>query len=91
MEELLLGMALALEELDVVDQQHVEVAVAALELLGTGTAQRRDELVGEATRRSCSGRSEPGRVGLEVVGDRDQEVGLAKSRRSVQEERVVGL
>ena len=47
-EELVLGVALALEELDVVDQQHVEVAVAALELLGAGAAQRGDELVGEA-------------------------------------------
>src|SRR6476661_8142084 len=38
-EELVLGVPLALEELDVVDQQHVEVAVAALELLGAGAAQ----------------------------------------------------
>jgi hypothetical protein len=33
MEELVLGVALTLEELDVVDEQHVEIAVAALELL----------------------------------------------------------
>ena len=33
-EELLLGVLLALQELDVVDEQDVEVAVAALELLG---------------------------------------------------------
>ena len=31
MEELLLGLLLALQELDVVDEQHVDVAVAALE------------------------------------------------------------
>ena len=46
-EELLLGGGLALEELDVVDQQHVEVAVAGLEGLGAGRAQGGDELVGE--------------------------------------------
>ena len=55
-EELLLGVLLALEELDVVDEQHVDVPVAALEALGAGRAQGADELVGEATRRSCSGR-----------------------------------
>ena len=32
-EELVLGVPLALEELDVVDEQHVEIAIAALELL----------------------------------------------------------
>ena len=37
-EELLLGLGLALQELDVVDQQHVDVAVAALE---AGPAGRR--------------------------------------------------
>lgn len=31
MEELLLGLGLALQELDVVDEEHVHVAVAALE------------------------------------------------------------
>ena len=36
MEELVLGVALALEELDVVDEEDVEVAVAALEPLGAG-------------------------------------------------------
>ena len=33
-EELLLRLLLALQELDVVDQQHVDVAVAALEAAG---------------------------------------------------------
>ena len=55
-EELFLGVLLALEELDVVDQEDVEVAVAALEGLDAGSVQGGDELVGEATRRSCSGR-----------------------------------
>ncbi len=89
-EELVLGVALALEELDVVDEQHVEVAVAALEPLGALCAQRGDELAGEG----LGGRvadAETGRVGGEVVGDRDQEVGLAEAGRAVEEERVVGL
>ena len=47
MEELLLGVLLALEELHVVDQQHVDVAIAGLEGLRPGRAQGADELVGE--------------------------------------------
>ena len=89
-EELLFGVRLALEELDVVDQQDVEVAVAVLEGLGALRPQRVDELVGER----LGGRvadAEPGRVGAEVVGDRDQQVGLAEPGRAVEEERVVGL
>ena len=89
-EELLLGRVLALEELDVVDEQDVEVAVSLLEALGAAATQGRDELVGEA----LGGRVadlELGRVNPQVVGDRDQQVGLAEPRRPVQEERVVGL
>ena len=41
-EELLLGLLLALDELDVVDEQHVDVAVAALEgVVGLRCARRR--------------------------------------------------
>ena len=40
-EELLFGVLFALEELDVVDEQHVEVAVAALELLGAAASAAR--------------------------------------------------
>ena len=41
-EELLLGLLLALDELDVVDQQHVDVAVAALEgVVGAECGSRR--------------------------------------------------
>ena len=55
-EELFFGVLFALEELDVVDEQDVEVAVAVLEGFAALRPQRVDELVGEATRRSCSGR-----------------------------------
>ena len=47
-EELLLGLRLALEELDVVDEQDVGVAEARLEALDVARLQRRDELVREA-------------------------------------------
>ena len=68
-EELLLGLRLALEELDVVDEQDVGVAEAALEASSAAGLQRGDELArellgrrgadGEAARRSgaCSCRS----------------------------------
>ena len=46
-EELLLRLHLALQELDVVDQQHVDVAVAALEALRLVVADGVDEVVGE--------------------------------------------
>ena len=44
MDELLLGARLALEDLDVVDQERVEPAVALLEALRPVGAQSRDEL-----------------------------------------------
>ena len=47
-EELLLGRVLAGDELDVVHQEHVELAVAPLELVHALEAQRVDELVQEA-------------------------------------------
>ncbi len=47
MEELLLGSGLALEELDVVDEQHVDVAEARLEAVGAARPRAREELVGE--------------------------------------------
>ena len=47
-EELLLGLRLALEELDVVDEQDVGAAEARLEVLGALRLDRGDELVREA-------------------------------------------
>ena len=46
-EELLLGLRLALEELDVVDEQDVDAAVGGLERLERAGVERADELVGE--------------------------------------------
>ena len=65
-------------------------AVALLEALGPFGAQRGDELAGEA----LGGGVVDGQLGVVVAvvaRDRAQEVRLAEPRRTVQEERVVGL
>ena len=78
-EELLLGLGLGREELDVVDEQDVGVAVAALEAVHVAALQGGEELVGEGLdRRVADG--EAGAVGEDVVADRVQEVGLADAR-----------
>ena len=83
-------LALRREELDVVDEQHVGVAVAALEALHVLAVQRGEELVGERLdRRVADG--QPAAVGEDVVADRVQQVGLADAGGPVDEERVVGV
>ena len=89
-DELLLGVLLALERLDVVDQQGVELAVALLEALRPVLAERADELGREPLR----GRVVDGQLrapAAQVVDDRAQQVRLAEPRRAVEEQRVVGL
>ena len=89
-EELLLGAGLALEELDVVDEQHVDVAEAALKHLGAAFAERAEELV----REGLAGRRADGQrrvVADEEVGDRAEQVRLADAGRPADEERVVRL
>ena len=88
-EELFLGAFLALEELDVVDQQHVDVAVAALEGDLAVVAERVDEVVGELFAGDVP-HPDPGEESLRVVADAVQQVGLAQTRVSPDEERVVG-
>ncbi len=88
--ELLLGPGLALEELDVVEEQDVDVAEARLEALGLAAAEGAEELV----REGLAGRAADGQarvVGEQEARDRAQQVGLADSRRTADEERVVGL
>ena len=89
-EELLLGLGLALQELDVVDQQHVDVAVAPLEAVLPVVADRVDELVGELLARDVA---HAGAVveRADVVADGVEEVGLAQPGVAVDQERVVGL
>ena len=60
MEELLLGLGLSLQELDVVEQQHVDVAKARLEGVGAPGAERVEEVVGER----LAGRAADGQAGL---------------------------
>ena len=88
-EELLLRLGLALEELDVVDEQDADVAVGALEGVDAVVVQRADEVV----RERLDGRvahGQPVAVGRDVVGDRVQQVRLAEPGRAADEERVVG-
>ena len=59
-EELFLGLLFVLQELDVVDQQDVDVAVALAEQLAAAVADRVDEVVGELL---ASSRSAPGSPG----------------------------
>jgi hypothetical protein len=89
-EELFLRALLPGEELDVVDQEHVGGAVAALELERGGVLDRVDHLVHEL----LGGHEEdPGPAPLlaDVVPDRVHQVGLPESHTSVNEERVVPL
>jgi hypothetical protein len=81
-EELLLGRVFPLEELDVVDEQDVEVAVPLLEALGAAAAKSCNELVREAL--GCRVADlELGRVDPEVVGNRAQQMCLTEPRRAV--------
>ena len=90
MEELLLGLHLLGEELDVVDEQHVGAAEALAEGAVVLVAHRLDERGGELLdRRVAHGQAVA--VGLHVVADRVEEVRLAEPRLAVDEERVVGL
>ena len=89
-EELLLGAGLAGEELDVVDEQDVGVAVGVLEGVDRLGAQRADEVVGEGL---GGGVADGGTTAVvqDVVADGMEEVGLAEAGRGVEEEGVVGL
>ena len=90
-DELLLGPRLALEELDVVDQQRVEPAVALLEALRPLGAQRRHELAGEALGgRVVEGEGRGGGRGSSPRS-RPRRCVLPEPGRAVEEERVVGL
>ena len=89
-EELLLDPLLAFEELDVVDEEHVEVAVPALEALDSLVPQRVDEVVHERLARHVAHR-QPARVLADVVADRLEQVSLPEPGAAVDEERVVCL
>jgi hypothetical protein len=87
-EELFLRLLFALEELDVVDEQHVDGPVAVAELDRLVVLDRRDELVGEGLRgdvdhpRFRIGHQDP-------MADGVHEVRLAQPDRPIDEERIV--
>ena len=90
MEELLLGALLLREELDVVDEQHVDVAKLVAEAGHLVVAQRVDHLVGEL----LAGDIADGGLrlaALDLVADGLHQMGLAHADAAVEEERVVGL
>ena len=88
-EELFLRALLARDELDVVDQEQVDRAIARAELRRAVEANRVDELVGEALRREIDdGQAREELGGL--VADGVQQVRLAEPDAAVDEQRVVG-
>jgi hypothetical protein len=87
-EEVLLGVLLAPEELDIVDEQHVHAAESLAEFGRASIANGGDKLVGELLSADVED-VHPSGHGL--VADGVQEVRLADARRTVQKQRVVGL
>ena len=89
-EELLLEPLLALHELDVVDEQHVDVAVAALEV-GDGVGADGVDVLVEERLGGDVAHDVVLVVVVHVVADGVQQVGLAQTGRAVDEQRVVRL
>jgi hypothetical protein len=88
-EELFLGLGLALEELDVIDDEDVHFTIGLLELADVAAVERADEVVRKALDRGVArGGASP--VGGDVVRDGVQKVRLAEPWRPADEQRVVG-
>jgi hypothetical protein len=79
---------LALQELDVVDQQDIDIAVAALEGGRAVISYRVDEVVGELLAGDVS-HLRAGEQASDVVTNRVQQVGFAEPRVAVDKQRVV--
>ena len=90
MEELLLRPLLTRDELDVVDQQEIDVAIARAELGRAVVANRIDELVREPLGRQVRD-GHRGEQAAGLMADGVQQMRLAQAYPSVDEERVVGL
>ena len=90
MEELFLGPLAVGEELDVVDHQHVGVAVAVAEVVQAAELDGLDEVVDER----LAGQVEDAGLllaGQHRVADRLEQVRLAQAHAAVDEQGVVGL
>ena len=88
-EELLLRGFLALQELDIVHDQHVEIAVFALELLAAVVGDGVNEVVGQL----FTGDVAHAHIGLQLLGivaDGVQQVGFAEARFAPNEQRIIG-
>ena len=90
MEELLLDALLAGEELHVVDQKHVNVAVALAEFRQAVLLQGLNELVGELLGRKV-GNAGVGVGAEDGVPDGVHQVGFAQAGVAIDEQRIVGL
>ena len=87
-EELVLRAFLARHELDVVDEQHVDAAIARSEIEDAIEAHGVDHLVHETLGRDV-GQHEPGMMLHDVVADRVHQVRLAEADAAVNEQRVI--
>ena len=88
-EELVLRAFLAGDELDVVDEQHVDAAIPLAEVEDAVVAHGVDHLVHEPLGRDV-GELQAGAVLQHVLPDRVHQVGLAETDAAVDEQRVVG-
>ena len=89
-EELFLCSLLACEKLDVVDEQHVDGAVAVAKGRHAVEADRVDQLVDEVLGRDVL-QPEHSPRSRDAVADRVHEVGLSKTRAPVDVQRIVGM
>jgi len=89
-EELLLGAVLAGQELDVVDQEHVDRPVLVPDLGHVPGLDGGDDLVHELLGGHV-GDPLLGEALAHLVADRVHEVGLAQAHAAIEEERVVVL
>src|SRR6185369_16890918 len=90
MEKFFLDALLAGEELDVVDQQHIDVAVPLTELRQAVFLQGLNELVGEFFRRKV-GHACVGVVPQDRVANGVHQVGFAQSGVAINEKGIVRL
>ena len=90
MEKLLLDAFLALQELDIVDQQNIQLPVLLAELGQLAVLQSLNELIGEALARQVS---DPGvlLVGQDVMTDRLKQVRLAQTHATKEKQRIVSV
>lgn len=92
MEELIQGGFLAAEELDIVNKQHINLSVSAVEFSNLTLAlvrvlQRVNEFVREFLRRDVSN-LQPGILDQCIVADGVQQVGFAQARSAIDTQRV---